>query len=322
MPNILLCGAEGEQFLFENTLVSTGADDKRRGSVLLGAGDQMYRKFDQGYADFWVHVRMAMPADFTSNYNSDPLPIVNITSDGTSLAQLMNANQSNKSVGAIRFDAQDTGPTFPVASMEWITYDIHVTVVDNVTKVDFYRNQVLRRSASYAGSLLPNEIMIQCKAADPDFAAVYVQDVVITDGLPTVGVELATLVPSALGSYDDFANDYSAIDDTGYNQSSTISSTAVGDKESWFFSDPDFNLGDKVIYGVAMTMVAQTDLSGVIADFQPFLRVGAVDYNGASIGANNVSPNAYTTVWTVNPATAAPWDVADLKGLEAGVETV
>ena len=59
MP-ILVCGAEGEWALFENSLVSKGADDKRRGSVLLGDGDQMFKDFSFGSsADMWFHFRIS-----------------------------------------------------------------------------------------------------------------------------------------------------------------------------------------------------------------------------------------------------------------------
>jgi len=55
MP-IIVCGAEGEWALYNNTLSTVGADDKRRGSVQLTAGETMFKAFSGGN-DVWVHTR-------------------------------------------------------------------------------------------------------------------------------------------------------------------------------------------------------------------------------------------------------------------------
>ena len=318
MPGILLCGAEGEQFLFENTLTTTGADDKRRGSVAVPNGSQMFRQFSTGYADFWVHARMALP---TPGPNQHTLAVLTIFNGSTVLARITAVSGSNSPTVQLRFDGQDVGPTFPADDLEFVNYDIRIVVAAGNTTVSFYRNEVLRRTVTYASALLPDAVLFQ-HASPTSGGTLYVQDVIVTDALPTVGMELATLVPSAVGSYDDFTNDYTAIDDFGYDQSTTISTTALGDRESWFFSDPEFNLGDKVVYGIAMTTVAQTDLAGTVDDFEPFLRIGATNYAADELGANNIAPNAYTSVWKLNPATAAPWTVAEITGLDAGRHAV
>lgn len=318
MPQILLCGSEGEQFLFENTLSTFGADDKRRGSVLLLAGDQMYRQFPAGYADFWVHARIALNAGGSTGFNRN---ILEISSGTTLLAALRSVTGNSNAVASVRYDGQASGPIFPQTSHEFVNFDIRVQVSGGNTTVSFYRNEVLRHRVTYAGSLQPNSLLIQYQGETSN-SEVWVQDVIVTDGIPTVGMELATMAPAAVGSYDDFTNDYTAIDDVGYDASTTISSTTPGDRESWFFADPEFNLGNKVIYGVAITTVAQTDLASLVDDFEPFLRLNAINYAGPALGANNISPNAYTTVWTANPATAAPWDVTELTGLEAGIRAI
>lgn len=318
MPSILMCGAEGEQALFENTLSLLGADDKRRGSVLLGAGQQMARTFDTPVADMWVHVRFAQQA---SALNALPIDIVRVLSGTTSVARITNTG-FNGDLSYVRFDVGGTtGPVFPQAPDEFINYDIRLQSSGGTITVSFYRNEVLRHRTTVVASA-PDGILIQYRDNKGGYEKVYVQDVIVTNALPTVGMELAVLVPSAVGTYDDFSNDYTAIDDFGYDQSSVISTTAINNRESWFFADPEFNLGDKVIYGVAITSVAQTDLLGAVSDFRPFLRIGAANYTAAAIGANNIAPNAYVSVFQLNPATGAPWQKAELVGLEAGIVSV
>lgn len=325
MPEILLCGAEGEQFLFENILDNRGADDKRRGSVKMEIGQQMFRQFSGGYADFWVHFRCT-PTE--TNYSPHTGNLMEVRAGSTVVARVFTEEVSNTGYADFRFDVfdgsvMDTGPVYPHALGEFINYDIRVQTAGGVRTVSFYRNEVLRHQVTYNGSFdLPNAVQFNARTNWVNEDETYYQDVIITDSLPTVGMELATLVPSAVGSYSDFTNDYTAIDDAGYDQSTVISTVTPGDRESWFFSDPEFNLGDKVIYGVAITTVAQTDLAGVIADFEPFLRIAGTNYPAAQLGANNVAPNAYTTVYPSNPATGNPWTQAELVGLESGLRAV
>ena len=200
-----------------------------------------------------------------------------------------------------------------------------VTNPNDTLTVDFYRNEVLRRSVTYvdsSGFTLPNTVTLNSRTNEFDEDDTNYQDVIITDALTTVGMELATLVPSAVGNFSEFTNDYKAIDDSGYDQSTTISTTAANQRESWFFADPEFNLGDKVIYGVAITTVAQLDLAGAISDFAPFVRIGGINYDQSGIGANSTAPNAYVTLMQLNPSTGAPWSKEELVGLETGIMSV
>ena len=87
MPEILLCGAEGEQFLHVNALDQFGADDKRRGSVKLIAGEQMFRQFATGYADFWVHFRVT-PTETDTNSSPEPGVLMEIHGNANLLARI------------------------------------------------------------------------------------------------------------------------------------------------------------------------------------------------------------------------------------------
>lgn len=330
MPEILLCGAEGEQFLYENSLTPTGADDKRRGSVLLEAGQQMFRQFSQTYNDFWVHFRVA-PTQTDNGGTGDTGTLMTVRSGANDIARVYSvaaATGINSTVD-FRFDVVSenggsfvSGVSLPHAIGEFINYDVRVQVAGTNLTVSFYRNEVLRHQVTVndaGGWDAPDAVLFASRVNRADEDATNYQDIIITDALPTVGMELATLVPSAVGSYSDFTNDYTAIDDLGYDQSSVIATTTPGDRESWFFADPEFNLGDKVIYGVAITTVAQLDLAGTITDFEPFVRIGGTNYAAPVIGANNVAPNAYMTVFQNNPSTGNPWLQAELVGLESGI---
>lgn len=327
MPAILLCGSEGEQFLYENTLSVKGADDKRRGSVELGLGQQMFRQFATPVDDIWVHVRfdVELRSGITTIVGRDTV----VVSRGTTQLAKLTCTEAGSSTPFVtmRFDVGGVaGPSFPHAPGDFVNYDIRVVVSGGTVTGYLYRDEVLRHVQTVVGVPTPwqsaDRVLIQPHVQNTaSNGRIWVQDVIITDGIPTVGMELATLVPAALGSYDEFSNDYTAIDDFGYNQSSTITSVTPGDRESWFYADPEFDLGDKVIYGLAMVTVAQTDLAGVVDDFNTFVRIAATNYDAPRMNANNVAPNAYVTVLQTNPATAQPWKQVDLVGLEAGIRS-
>lgn len=334
--SILVCGAEGEWALFSNTLNSVGADTKRRGSVLITEGFQMFKAFP-ATSDCWVHVRFA--SEDSSTGSSTPQDFVQIRDgSGNIIAALRDGGAEFQAGWTVktRYASSSGGALvtgtelFPLGGQEFQDWDIHVQISgtgNDTATISFYRNGQLRFSTTVVDSggwALPSQVLIRERSGQTSYQMdyLYVQDVIVTDGIPTTGMELATLVPSAVGNYSAFANDYNNIDDVGYDPSTVISTSTPGDKESWIFSSPSFVLGDKVIYAVVLDTVAQLDLANTITDFRPFLRISAVDYSGSALGANNVTPDSYVTIYTQNPATLNPWQEADLLGLEAGIEAL
>jgi len=336
MP-IIVCGAEGEWALYNNTLSTVGADDKRRGSVQLTAGETMFKAFSGGN-DVWVHTRFA-GSTIGNNSLGTLQNILQIrNSSNEIIAGIRCRNVANDGLFRVAFYSTNTNGGGRVDNSEifvdndfvFADYDIRLvrsTVTDpnDTMTVYFYRNAQLRLTVSNTdptGWDAPAQILLSFASTDADYDDVFVQDVIVTNDVPTVGMELAVLVPSAVGNYSDFNNDYTNLDDVGYDASTVISTSTVDDRESWVFGTPAFDLGDKVIYGVVLDTIAQTDLATIIADFQPFLRISATDYPTANLGANNIAPDSFVSIYTINPATAAPWTETDLAGLEAGIRAV
>lgn len=335
MP-LLVTGAEGEWALFNNTLSLVGADDKRRGSVHLTTGDEMFKAFP-GTRDMWFHVRIAgeninsnssSPRNYFKIRNSSNVLLAGLTEVITSFSGTWPTafQYGTSNAGGVATDAQ----SFDADNQAFFDYDIRIQITtgsnpDDTMTVTFYRAGQLRLTqvtVDASGWDLPDNVLFESKNTNGNYDDTYVQDFIVSDSVPTVGMELAVLIPSAVGNYSDFANDYTNIDDNGYDASTVISTSTVTDRESWVFSTPTFDLGDKVIYAVVLDTVAQTDLGAIIADFQPFLRISATDYAGTNLGANNIAPDSYVTIYTQNPDTSQPWQQADLTGLEAGMLAV
>lgn len=335
---LLVCGAEGEWALFNNTLSAIGADDKRRGSVFITEGEQMFKDFG-GISDCWAHVRFA--GEDTLDASTAPQTFIQIRdTNGNTIAALRDDGRTNQTAWGINIQyASASGGSlttgsedFPLQPFEFQDWDIRVQVTtgssaNDTMTVSFYRNGQLRFTSSVVdagGWALPSQILLTERNLNngSDFDHTYYQDVIVSETVPTVGMELAVLVPGAVGNYNAFDNDYTNIDDEGYDASTVIATATTGNRESWVFATPSFDLGDKVVYAVVLDTVAQTDLGGVVSDFQPFLRISATDYAGTNLGANNISPDSYITIFTQNPATTNPWQQSDLTGLEAGILSV
>lgn len=333
MP-ILVCGSEGDWALFENTLdITVGNDDKRRGSVALSVGQQMFKAYT-GTTDIWAHARIA-----TSSGSATGQEIF-VIRDGTgsTIVDLNDLAPINNDLTNIQIRRKQTNAgglvanaeQFAQATQAFHNWDIRIQITTTTTANDtmtisVYRDEILRfteTNVDATGWPVPEQILCQSRSTTSGNDSTYFQDIIVTASVPTVGMELATLVPSAVGNYDQFTNNYTNIDDLGYNQSTVISTDAVAQRESWIFSTPVFNLNDKVIYGVITNTVAQRDLAGTIADFRPFLRIDAADYDGTVLGAGTIAPDSFVTEYLVNPATTQPWTQAQLVGLESGIRSV
>jgi len=313
MPEILYAGCEGEYALFPNELVQFGEDDQRRGSVQLEDGDQIFRPLAAAPTDFWLHVRLAIPEP-TATFND--VPFISIFNGSTLIAAAYNAGVQNDFVTII-FQAADTdSQTFTMVKDQFYNFDIRIT--GNIAT--FYMDEVFRFRSS-SGSQ-PTAVQVAFAAPDGDQARTKVQDFIITDGVPTVGMELVSLPPAAVATYNDFTNDYNDINGPGYDNTTTMFTDSLNDRESWIYADSDFELGDKVIYAFVMSTVAQLSIAGSVDDFRPFLRIGGTNYDGDDLGATSVAPDNYCTTFLLNPDTESPWQRSDFRGLEGGIQTV
>ena len=102
---ILVCGSEGDWALYENTLNSLGADTKRRGSVLLTTGNQMFKTFPASN-DIWVHVRLAMQVS-SGGISTTQAPIA-VRSNGTTIIDVEETGTTGNSQNTLRIRRQQT----------------------------------------------------------------------------------------------------------------------------------------------------------------------------------------------------------------------
>lgn len=333
MGSILVAGSEGEWAQLEGTLEAGYADNLRRGHVRLDSGGNMLSTFASS-RDMWFHLRAA---DDSFSIQMDLTYFLQIQDeDLNTIVGLY--SRWDASLG-FRFTRKiETGAftqhaeSFIVAAYVMNRFDIRVritttNVADDTITYDFYVNEVLRVSETFvkdSAYKLPHRIYLR-PYSDPVYVGTKgigrFQDVIVTDAVPTVGMELGILVPNAVGTYTDFGNDYTAIDEAGYTASDAIIASAPAEKESWTFAAPSFTVGDKLIYAVMTSTIGQSDIGGVVTDFQSFYRQSSIDYPGVVMGANFISPTVSLDIMLNNPATGLPWAEAELSTIEVGVES-
>lgn len=343
MPQLIIAAAEGEHALYQDTLITWGNNDgKHRGSMELDGEQVMFRGWSQAQSsqDMWFHVLVSKTETEGANNGSEPKYFIQIR-DGDSQAMagwrdgdldfstalsFTNAWSSSASAQFTNLGNVD----FTFNNYEWVELDIRIRITtgsaaNDTMTVDWYVQQQLRDTQVVVdpnGWTNPRELYLTSLYNSTQRDNVAYQDVIVSDGIPTVGMELVTMQPAASGFYSQFVNNYTNLDELGYDPNDLIYATTAGQRESFILVTPTFDTSDKIIYAFVLSSVAQTDLGNQVADFQPFLRINANNYAGTNMGANNIAPDNYLTVWTQNPATLAPWVQSDFDGLEVGYLTV
>lgn len=337
MSEIIIASSEGEWALTDLSLSPFGADDFRRGSVLLSGSAVLLGGWEEGQAsdDMWFHFRMGKnDTNSLLNIGTHPIRIRD-----NALRPILGWRTIVRTSGALGIYAAwapspSTGLTgesaelLTVNNQVFMNLDIRArrsttTTTNDTLTADWYIDNQLRHSVTLLNA-----------GGWPDLRQIFIssfgtpgvgggedsvfQDIIVTDSIPTVGMELATLAPTGDGNYTDFTGTFADIDEEGYNSADLIVASSAGQRQSFTLDTATISGGDKVVYGLALVTVAKTDLAGIISDFQPFLRIDAIDYSEANINANFITPTTFVTLWTENPSTNTAWERADFDGFEAG----
>jgi hypothetical protein len=152
-------------------------------------------------------------------------------------------------------------------------------------------------------------------------------DLYVLDATGTVNndflgdVKVQTLLPNADGSNSALTTStgtthYNLVNEATPDTTSYVSSSNVGDKDTYQFQDLSANTAS--VYGLTITNYAHKDAagSGGIANV---VRVGGTDY--ASTGQSlSSSWTANNDIVEINPATGTAWTANDVNNSEFGIQ--
>lgn len=136
-------------------------------------------------------------------------------------------------------------------------------------------------------------------------------------------VQIQTLLPSGAGSQADLATvgspaNWENVDEVppslaDYNYSGTPGARDL-------YALPDVIGGTTAILAAQVVLTARK--TGTAARSAKTLLKSGASVVAGSAGSLSFSPTSVRTIYDTNPITVAPWDVADIAALEAGVEVV
>lgn len=209
--------------------------------------------------------------------------------------------------------------TYDIAfgGFESIHWDWHVVRDATVGKIEVFRYGLLVASFYGDTTFLPTTLnRFMFKTAN-NYQAWFSH--VISATFPTINARIRTLQPTGNGNYNDFTNDYTAVDEgPNCDTSDFISGATATNKESYTHNALATSTG-YVLRAVMVGSFHKHDDSGGPQNMRHFLRINGTDYPGPSLTiGNGFTPDS--TLWALDPSTSAAWGYPNLNAAEMGVE--
>jgi len=139
------------------------------------------------------------------------------------------------------------------------------------------------------------------------------------------GYNQVTRVPTANGGCTDWSGNvpfYQQVDDpvgSSDDDSTYIEGNVLNGRASFSKAVVGLDSPGQVVK-VSVVLRARKE-GGATGKLKAFVRIGGVNYDGSGELTLTTSYANLTETWTVNPATAQPWALSEVNGLEIGVLT-
>lgn len=145
----------------------------------------------------------------------------------------------------------------------------------------------------------------------------WVSNIRITDENP-IGTKFKVLPPTGAGNYSDFVGGHVELGD--FLATTVAYATATGDRVSCTLT-PGVKPPGTLTKVLLSSTARSTGPGADPAQIGVFARLAATDYDGA-LGTPGANITPLVETYVENPNTLAPWDWADLSGLEIGLRAV
>lgn len=267
--------------------------------------------------DAWLHFDM-----YNDNKNSSFSVLEVLNSVGTPVVRVAGVAGAAANMFRVEYwngAAWVSGsPSFATAVPQIVTFDVHM-VAGVGGSLDFYINQTLVGGVAGLNAAVTNFSSLQlCGGTNHSFSQVLVSDV------NTIGAKVATLTPNANSATNTaWANDYTNLVKTGYNDATLVSSSVLNDAESYGATDVALPTAQYSVSSLWFSIRGRL-AAATPQNVKPLLRIGGVNYNGAYNFANlnGVSFANSIAAFANDPSTAAAWaGVTNLNAAELGFIT-
>lgn len=235
---------------------------------------------------------------------------------GGSNSTTMNAYYWNGS-GSVNFD---NGSPSGMAGLQ--RYDIHVKIADSGGIFEVYRNGILDIELTGGDTKFTSATGIDritfgtLGVGTSQYSAIIVADE------DTRGYRLAQSLPSGAGATSGWSGSYTDIDETGINDSDTISTGVLNSVSTFNFAAINSAFNSSAFEVVAVVEAIRASSSPSIAvDVAAVIRSGGTDYPTPGLGTESII-GTYQVIWPTDPATSAAWTYASANSAQLGVKQV
>lgn len=268
--------------------------------------------------DLWFHMSL-----FTAN-NGGLTPLIEfLNSAGVPVVRFVTTTNVTFRIDYWNGAAWVVGATTFNPGSVRIDIDIHIVCgVSGSLNVYFANN--LQLTTTGLNAAVTNVQSFTMGDATTPIAANYTYSQLLVSDQNTIGAKVASLTPNANSAVNTaWANDWNNIVKTGFNDATLISSSTLGDKES--YTKPAVALPTAQYTVSSVWFAARARLnSATPANVKPLLRIGGTDYAGAYNfgGLNATSFGPAIAAFANDPSTGVAWNgVTNVNAAEVGFQT-
>lgn len=263
--------------------------------------------------DLWVHCDF-----FTGFFTGTCIEILN--SSGVSVVRV-----TCTSNGVYRLDYWNGtsfvsgGSTFSVGAGVRFQCDLHLVAGASGSFTMYVNgNQQLQLTSLNAAVTNGQYVQFSGGSGQQTYSQVLVSDT------NTIGAKVASLTPNSNSATNTaWTSDYTSIVKTGFNDATMISSSTLGDNETYGATDATLPTSQYFVSSVWVAIRARLNGSSP-ANIKPLLRMGGTNYAGAynfgNLDAVTFKPSV--AAFANDPSTSSAWSgVTNLNAAEVGVQT-
>lgn len=268
--------------------------------------------------DVWFHASF-----FTANNGGVITLIEFLDSAGTPVVRFVSSTNVTFRIDYWNGAAWVAGATTFNAGSALVNLDIHI-VCGVSGSLNVYFNNNLQLTTTGLNAAVDNIQQFRFGNATSAVPANYTFSQILVSDANTIGAKVGSLTPTGNSATNTaWANDFNNIVKTGFNDATLISSTTLGDNESYTKAAVALPTAQYSVSSVWFAIRARLN-SATPANIKPLLRIGGTNYAGAYNFANldAISFKPSLAAFVNDPSTSAAWaGVANVNAAEVGVQT-
>jgi hypothetical protein len=206
-------------------------------------------------------------------------------------------------------------------------WDINIKIHNTEGFVRFYQNgglvydSGLMDTLRYAGTgSTINRVRFGHPSNDATMG-VSISEIFISDTYDSRDVRVNELRVNGNGFHTAWTNDYTAVDETGFNDGDYILAASEDLSETFLTTDIYSGLPSYDVLGVTVSMRARRGALGP-QNLQSLVRTNSSDFSSANIaGLEQAFIGGIQYIWETNPDTGLAWTQAEVNAAEWGVKS-